>query len=200
MKIIPQEFYSRNTIAVAKDLLGKILVRVVGKTTLSGIIVETEAYRSTDDPASHSYRGKTERNSVMFGEVGHAYVYFTYGNHYCLNIVAKEDSTPAGAVLIRAIEPVEGIKLMHRLRKTNDLYNLTSGPGKLTKALNVTKKQNGIDVTKQGEMYILNGKDVSDSSIIAASRIGIRVALDKQWRFLIADNKFVSRKVKTSNN
>ena len=199
MKIIPQEFYGRNTIDVAKDLLGKILVRVVGRKTLSGVIVETEAYRSTDDPASHSYRGKTERNSVMFGEVGHAYVYFTYGNHFCLNIVAKEDSTPAGAVLIRAIEPVEGIKLMHGLRKTNDLYNLTSGPGKLTKALNITKKQNGIDVTKKGEMYILNGKDVGDSSIIAASRIGIRVALDKQWRFLIADNKFVSRKIKTSN-
>lgn len=200
MKIIPQEFYGRNTIDVAKDLLGKILVRVVGRKTLSGVIVETEAYRSTDDPASHSYRGKTERNSVMFGEVGHAYVYFTYGNHYCLNIVAKEESTPAGAVLIRAIEPVEGIKLMHGLRKTNDLYNLTSGPGKLTKALNITKKQNGVDVTKKGEMYILNGNDASDSSIIAASRIGIRVALDKQWRFLIADNKFVSRKVKTSND
>ena len=200
MKIIPQEFYGRNTIDVAKDLLGKILVRVVDRKTLSGIIVETEAYRSTDDPASHSYRGKTERNSVMFGEVGRAYVYFTYGNHFCLNIVAKEESTPAGAVLIRAIEPVEGIKLMHGLRKTNDLYNLTSGPGKLAKALNVTKKQNGIDVTKKGEMYILNGKDVDDSSIIAASRIGIRVALDKQWRFLIADNKFVSRKVKTNND
>ena len=191
MKIIPQEFYGRNTIDVAKDLLGKILVRVLDRKTLSGIIVETEAYRSTDDPASHSYRGKTERNSVMFGEVGRAYVYFTYGNHFCLNIVAKEESTPAGAVLIRAIEPVEGIKLMHGLRKTNDLYNLTSGPGKLTRALNITKK---------GEMYILNGKDTSDSSIIAASRIGIRVALDRQWRFLIADNKFVSRKVKTSNS
>ena len=200
MKIIPREFYNRNTIDVAKDLLGKILVRVVDRKTLSGVIVETEAYRSTDDPASHSYRGKTDRNSVMFGEVGHAYVYFTYGNHYCLNIVAKEDSTPAGAVLIRAIEPVEGIKLMQRLRKTNDLYNLMSGPGKLTKALNVTKKQNGVDVTKKGEMYILNGKDVSDSSIIATSRIGIRVALDKQWRFLIADNKFVSRKVITNNS
>lgn len=199
MKIIPREFYDRNTIDVAKDLLGKMLVRVVDRKTLSGVIVETEAYRSTDDPASHSYRGKTERNSVMFGEVGHAYVYFTYGNHYCLNIVAKEDSTPAGAVLIRAIEPLEGINLMYRLRETNDLYNLTSGPGKLTKALNVTKKQNGTDVTKKGEMYILNGEDVGDSSITAASRIGIRVALDRQWRFLIADNKFVSRKVKTSN-
>lgn len=197
--IVNREFYRRSTIDVAKDLLGKILVRVVKGKVLSGIIVESEAYRSTDDPASHSYRGKTERNSVMFGEVGHAYVYFTYGNHYCLNIVAKEESVPAGAVLIRAIEPVEGIKQMQKFRKTDDLYNLTTGPGKLTQALSVTKKQNGLDVTKKGELYIVNGIDVDSSSIIAASRIGIRVALDKQWRFLIADNKFVSKKVKIEN-
>jgi DNA-3-methyladenine glycosylase len=198
MKIIPREFYNRSTIDVAKDLLGKILVRVINGKILSGIIVESEAYRSIDDPASHSYRGKTERNSVMFGEVGHAYVYFTYGNHYCLNIVAKENSVPAGAVLIRAIEPAEGIKQMQKFRKTSDIYNLTTGPGKLTQALNVTKKQNGVDVTKNGEMYILNGKEIDSSSIIATPRIGIRVALDKHWRFLVANNEFVSRKVKTN--
>lgn len=199
MRIIAREFYNRNTIDVAKDLLGKILVRVIDGKILSGIIVESEAYRSIDDPASHSYRGKTERNSVMFGEVGHAYVYFTYGNHYCLNIVAKEDAVPAGAVLIRAIEPIEGIKQMRKFRRINDLYNLTNGPGKLTKALNVTKKQNGTDVTKKGELYILNGIAVNSSSIVSTSRIGIRVALDKHWRFLIVDNKFVSRRVKRDN-
>jgi len=195
MRIVEREFYNRDTIAVAKDLLGKILVRIVNGRILSGMIVESEAYRSTDDPASHSYRGKTERNSVMFGEVGHAYVYFTYGNHYCLNIVAKDNDTPAGAVLIRAIEPMDGMSLMQKYRDTKDLYNLTSGPGRLTRALKISKEQNGVDVTKKGELYVLNGKDISESQIVAASRIGIRVALDKQWRFLIADNKFVSRKV-----
>ena len=173
---ITREFYNRNTIVVAKDLLGKILVRVVGNKILSGIIVESEAYRSIDDPASHSYKGKTERNNVMFGEVGHAYVYFTYGIHYCLNIVAKEHSIPAGAILIRAIEPIEGIEQMQKFRKTNDLYNLTNGPGKLTKALNVTKKQNGVDVVKKDEIYILNGREIDNSSIIATSRIGISTA------------------------
>lgn len=199
MRIIEREFYNRDTINAAKDLLGKILVRVVNGKVISGTIVESEAYRSTDDPASHSYRGKTERNSVMFGEMGHAYVYFTYGNHYCLNIVAKDNATPAGAVLIRAIEPIDGVSLMHRYRKTDDPYNLASGPGKLTQALKITKKQNGVDVTKKGELYIVNGKDISESEIVATSRIGIRVALDKQWRFLIADNKFVSKKVKAPN-
>ena len=197
--LIERKFYSRNTIDVAKDLLGKILVRIIDGKVISGAIVESEAYRSTDDPASHSHRGKTERNSVMFGEVGHAYVYFTYGNHYCLNIVAKEDNTPAGAVLIRAIEPIEGISFMRRYRKTSDPYNLTSGPGKLTQALKVTKRQNGVDVTKKEELYVVNGKHIDESEIVATSRIGIRVALDKPWRFLIADNEFVSKKVKMLN-
>jgi len=197
--IIERKFYSRNTIDVARDLLGKVLVRIIDGKVISGAIVESEAYRSTDDPASHSHRGKTERNSVMFGEVGHAYVYFTYGNHYCLNIVAKEDNTPAGAVLIRAIEPIEGISFMRRYRKTSDPYNLTSGPGKLTQALKVTKRQNGVDVTKKEELYVVNGKHIDESEIVATSRIGIRVALDKPWRFLIADNEFVSKKVKMLN-
>ena len=194
--IIKRKFYSRDTVDVAKDLLGKILVRVIDGKILSGMIVESEAYRSTDDPASHSYRGMTERNSVMFGEPGHAYVYFTYGNHYCLNIVARDSAAPAGAVLIRAIEPIEGVPLMQRYRKTSDLYNLTSGPGKIAQALMITKKQNGIDVTKREDLYLVNGKNIDKSEIVATSRIGISIALDKQWRFLLADNDFVSRKVK----
>ncbi len=197
--VIEKEFYKRHTVDVAKDLLGKTLVRVTNGNVLSGTIVESEAYGSADDPASHSYRGKTERNGVMFGEAGHAYVYFTYGNHYCLNIVAKEDAAPAGAVLIRAIEPKEGVSFMRRYRKTSDLYNLTSGPGKLTQALKVTKRQNGVDVTKKEELYVVNGKHIKESEKVATSRIGIRVALDKPWRFLIAENGFVSRKVKMLN-
>ena len=196
MKILSQEFYHRDTIDVAKDLLGKIIVRVVRGKILSGMIVETEAYRSKDDPGSHAYRGMTERNRVMFGEVGRSYVYFTYGNHYCLNLVAKDDSTAAGAALIRAIEPLHGIELMRKFRKISDIYNLTSGPGKLTKALDITKHQNAVDVTKKGELYVTEGRRIDESQVIAASRIGINLGLDKKWRFLIKDNQFVSKKVR----
>ena len=197
MKIIPRGFYKRNTVDVAKAILGNILVRVIDGNLLSGIIVESEAYRSIDDPASHSHNGKTERNGVMFGEVGLAYVYITYGIHYCLNVVAKEDTFPAGAVLIRAIEPIMGIEHMRKFRKIDDLYNLTNGPGKLTNALNVNKKHNGTDITRKGNMYILEGVPINRSSIKATPRIGIRLAADKQWRFLITGNKFVSGNVKT---
>lgn len=196
MKILGREFYHRDTIDVAKDLLGKIIVRVVRGKILSGMIVETEAYRSKDDPGSHAYRGMTERNRVMFGEVGRSYVYFTYGNHYCLNLVAKDDSTAAGAALIRAIEPLQGIELMRKFRKISDIYNLTSGPGKLTKALDITKHQNAVDVTKKGELYVTEGRRIDESQVIAASRIGINLGLDKKWRFLIKDNQFVSKKVR----
>ncbi|MFQ5920883.1 MAG: DNA-3-methyladenine glycosylase [Nitrososphaerales archaeon] len=197
MRVLGREFYSRDTVEVARDLLGRILVRVLRNGILSGVIVESEAYRSTDDPASHSYRGRTERNSVMFGEVGHAYVYFTYGNHYCLNLVAKDGATPAGAVLIRAIEPLEGVPAMRRRRSTDDPLNIASGPGKLTEALGITKEQNGIDLTtKKGGLYLLDGNHIERSRITATPRIGIRVGLEKQWRFLVADSKFVSKKVK----
>lgn len=196
MKILGREFYHRDTIDVAKDLLGKIIVRVVRGKSLSGMIVETEAYRSKDDPGSHAYRGMTERNRVMFGEVGRSYVYFTYGNHYCLNLVAKDDSTAAGAALIRAIEPLQGIELMRKFRKISDIYNLTSGPGKLTKALDITKHQNAVDATKKGELYVTEGRRIDESQVIAASRIGINLGLDKKWRFLIKDNQFVSKKVR----
>lgn len=194
MKILGREFYHRDTIDVAKDLLGKVIVRIVRGKSLSGMIVETEAYRSKDDPGSHAYRGMTERNRVMFGEVGRSYVYFTYGNHYCLNLVAKDDSTAAGAALIRAIEPLQGIELMRKFRKISDIYNLTSGPGKLTKALDITKHQNAVDVTKKGELYVTEGRRIDEYQVIAASRIGINLGLDKKWRFLIKDNQFVSKK------
>ena len=194
--ILSREFYHRDTIDVAKDLLGKVIVRVVRGKILSGMIVETEAYRSKDDPGSHAYRGMTERNRVMFGEVGRSYVYFTYGNHYCLNLVAKDDSTAAGAALIRAVEPLQGIELMKKFRKISDIYNLTSGPGKLTKALDITKDQNAVDATKKGELYVTEGRRIDESQVIAASRIGINLGLDKKWRFLIKDNQFVSKKVR----
>jgi len=112
MKPLPRSFYSRDTVLVAKDLLGKTLVRKTGSKTISGIITETEAYRYKDDPASHAYRGKTERNKAMFGQVGRAYVYFTYGMYHCFNVVAKSQNYEAGAVLIRALYPKKGVNKM----------------------------------------------------------------------------------------
>ncbi len=188
--MLDRRFYARDTVKVARDLLGKILVRRINNHRLSGMIVETEAYRSSDDPASHSYRGMTDRNRVMFGEVGYSYVYFTYGMYYCLNIVAKDADTRAGAVLIRALEPLEGIDIMKKNRM-KELYNLTNGPGKLTQALMIDKSLNGIDVTKEGALYIINGYKIDEIEV--TPRIGIKTALDKYWRFYIKGNRFVSK-------
>src|SRR4029077_16740663 len=107
MRIIPRSFYDRDTVDVAQDLIGKLLVRRIGQKVISGMIIETEAYRYKDDEASHSFAGMTERNKAMFGEVGRAYVYFTYGMHYCMNVVARNVNFKAGAVLFRALEPIE---------------------------------------------------------------------------------------------
>ncbi|MFB5630710.1 MAG: DNA-3-methyladenine glycosylase [Nitrosopumilaceae archaeon] len=183
MKIIPRTFYSRNTVKVAKELLGKTLVRKTGGKIMSGIISETEAYRHTDDPASHAFRGITDRNKVMFEEVGIAYVYFTYGMHYCVNVVAKSDRFDAGAVLIRSIKPKLGINEMKKNRKVESLSNLTNGPAKLTQAMNITKKQYGENLTKQSSLYITEG--FVPKKIKAGPRIGIKNGIDKKWNFKI---------------
>ena len=141
MRVLAREFYSRDTVCVAQELLGKILVRKIGRKKLSGIITETEAYKGKNDPASHAARKMTERNKVMFGQIGKAYVYFTYGNHFMLNAVAKNEKNNAGAVLIRSIEPREGIKLMIKNRNASIISNLTNGPGKLTQAMNLLKNK-----------------------------------------------------------
>ncbi len=183
MKIIPRTFYSRNTVKVAKELLGKTLVRKTGGKIMSGIISETEAYRHTDDPASHAFRGITDRNKVMFEEVGIAYVYFTYGMHYCVNVVAKSDKFDAGAVLIRSIKPKLGINEMKKNRKIESLSNLTNGPAKLTQAMNITKKQYGENLTKQSSLYITEG--FVPKKITMGPRIGIKNGIDKNWNFKI---------------
>jgi DNA-3-methyladenine glycosylase len=203
-----QKFYCRSTELVAKDLLGKKLVRIINKSKdqtyrLSGLIVETEAYGFEDDPASHAYRGITSRNIPMFGEVGHAYVYFTYGNYYCVNVCARSSKVKAGAVLIRALQPLEGIPIMKFLRKTDNELSLSSGPGKLTQALCIDKSLNGQDMTNaRTELHIEYG--IKPQRIISSSRIGIRAAQEKKWRFILAgkdanDNddlfiRYVSRK------
>lgn len=184
MNIIDPSFYKRDTIEVAQDLLGKTLIRYYNGLYLTGIITETEAYRCSDDPASHAYRGKTERNAAMFGPVGYAYIYFIYGVHFCLNVVARSQELQAGAVLIRSIMPTQGISFMQEVRKK--VTNLTNGPGKLAQALCITRKQNGIDMTQQGELFIIDtGFVVNEENYISTPRIGLSVAQDSLWRFYI---------------
>ena len=171
----------QDTVVVAKNLLGKKIIRIIGGQETSGIIVETEAYRHKDDPASHAHRKMTDRNKAMFEEVGRAYVYFTYGMHYCFNVVARDARHDAGAVLIRAIKPINGIDVMKKNRKTNDLRNLANGPAKLTQALQITKEQYGSDLTKRGSLFITEGIKVK--KISANPRIGIKDATEKLWNF-----------------
>ena len=181
LRVLTREFYSRVTVCVARELLGKTLIRKVGRQKLSGIITETEAYKGNNDPASHASRKMTERNKVMFGQIGKTYVYFTYGNHFMLNAVAKNEKNNAGAVLIRSIKPQDGIKLMIKNRKTSIISNLTNGPGKLTQAMNITKKQNNIDLIKNSPVFITEG--ISPKKILKKSRIGITKGTEKLWNF-----------------
>jgi DNA-3-methyladenine glycosylase len=181
---VSRDFYARDTVIVAKELIGKNLVRRIGRHVISGIITETEAYRFYDDPASHAYRGITPRNQAMFGQVGHIYVYFTYGMYHCVNVVAKSKNYDAGAVLIRALQPKDGLEIMKKNRKTGDISNLTSGPGKLTMALGITKKQYGEDLVNSSELYITSGVKVH-GKIVSGPRIGIKHGTDKHWNFKI---------------
>ena len=185
LTILPRTFYSRDTITVAKSLLGKKIVRKIDKHEMSGIIIETEAYRHKDDTASHAFRKITERNKVMFEEVGKAYVYFTYGMHYCFNVVARNSKFEAGAVLIRAIIPEKGIEIMEKNRGIKDMKKLTDGPAKLTQALGITKEHYGVDLTTDSKLFIIEGVK-RPRKIIASPRIGIKNATDKLWNFKIS--------------
>jgi DNA-3-methyladenine glycosylase len=186
--ILPRSFYNRPAIQVARDLLGKVLVH--GAT--GGIIVETEAYLGLDDAASHAYRGITPRTEVMFGPPGHAYVYFIYGMYECVNVVAERDGT-AGAVLIRALEPLVGIELMRTRRPgAKRPRDLASGPGKLTIALGITRALNGADLTK-GPLVVRDRRGAAPFEIVAGPRIGISKCADLPLRFTIANNEFVSQ-------
>jgi DNA-3-methyladenine glycosylase len=193
MTPLPRGFYTRETLTVAEELLGKKLVRYTNNTRLVGKIVEVEAYRGSDDPGSHAYRGMTPRNRLMFRKGGFAYVYFTYGMHYCFNVVTERQNAP-GAVLVRALEPLNGIETMRRNRGNKNLLNLTNGPAKLAEAMNITKKQNGLDLTRSKELLICEPNVKENFEIVTTKRIGIKVGVDKLWRFCIKDNKFVSRR------
>lgn len=203
MKKLDRQFYNRDTAVVAKELLGKVIVHEINGQKLSGKIVETEAYMGIMDKAAHSYGGRrTPRVEVMYGKPGFSYVFIIYGMYYCFNTVTREEGTPQ-AVLIRAVEPVEGIDLMaiNRFKRPYDqitksqIKNLTNGPGKLCGALLIDKNQNGEDLCGN-KLYIEEGEN-EKFNIISSKRIGIdyaEEAKDYLWRFYIEDNKYVSVK------
>ncbi|MGD9674701.1 MAG: DNA-3-methyladenine glycosylase [Candidatus Nitrosocosmicus sp.] len=192
---LEKSFFEDETHRVAQSLIGKMLVRYVcffgNYYRLSGIITETEAYGYKDDPASHAFKGKTARNQAMFGQVGIAYVYFIYGNHYCLNVVAKCRNEPAGAVLIRSVEPIEGIGLMKIFRRTNNVLDLTTGPGRLTQALRITKKHNTLDlVDNKNNKFLYIEENASPNkkykfTVNRTARIGISIAMEREWRYMM---------------
>ncbi len=190
MTRLARRFFEGYTPKVARDLLGAVLVRVVDGERLSGIIVETEAYRGARDPASHAYRGRTKRNAVMFGEGGHAYVYFSYGFHWCLNLTT-EPSGRAGAVLVRAVEPIEGLEKMLRNRSLNSEEHATDGPGKLTQALAIDSMFNGEDLVTSDRLFLEEGKKVEGTG--SSSRVGIHQGVEFRWRFFVEGNGFVSK-------
>jgi DNA-3-methyladenine glycosylase len=187
-RILTRAFYSRDAVTVARELLGKILVH--GRT--AGMIVETEAYLGGDDLAAHSARGITNRTRVIFGPPGHAYVYFIYGMHECLNLVAEPEGKP-GCVLIRAAEPVAGIPIMKRRRaKARTVEKLASGPGNLTQAFGITRAQNGVDVT-HGPLVVRQWSKAPEFEIQVTPRIGIRLCAEWPLRFVVAGNRAVSK-------
>ena len=189
-KLLPKSFYNRTVHTVASELIGcKLVYKGVG-----GIIVETEAYDS-EDPACHAARGLTERNRAMFGSPGRAYVYFTYGMHHLLNIVCEEEHQPA-AVLIRALEPTDGIDEMRRRRSpVKALHDLTNGPGKLAEALGINLEQYGLPVYRGDLKVFARGADWQKPKIVATPRIGIRVGTRRKWRYCAKESGFLSRKL-----
>jgi len=193
---LPRFFYDRDPRLVGPDLLNKVLVRRQGCKFLVGRIVEVEAYLGADDPAAHASMGKTPRNAVLFGPPGYAYVYFIYGNHYCLNVSCLPNGT-AGGILFRALEPVAGAETMRELRglaEKSDLRKLTSGPGRLAEAFGITRERdNGKDLTDgRSDLYIADDGSPAPCVLIT-KRIGIRKAADLPLRYIVAGNKFLSR-------
>src|SRR5215475_3138658 len=192
---LPRSFYDRDPRLVGPALLGKVLVRRQGRKLLIGRIVEVEAYLGADDPAAHASMGMTPRNAVLFGPPGHAYVYFIYGNHYCLNVSCLPDGTPGG-ILFRALEPLAGIEEMFRLRgieALTDPRRLTSGPGRLAAAFGITRQRdNGKDLTDgRSDLYIAEDGSLPPR-VLVTKRIGIRRATEMPLRYVAAGNRFVS--------
>lgn len=192
-KRLDKSFFTRNAVTVARELIGKIICRKLGNSILKGMIVETEAYPGKNDPASHTYIGKTKRNAAMFEEGGISYVYFTYGNHFCFNVVTGVKDK-GSAVLIRAVEPLEGIDIMMNNRNKTNIYDLTNGPGKFARAFGIDRSLYAADLIKGNEIYLLETTTPKKFMIGKSTRIGITKNTEKKYRFYLKDNPFVLRK------
>jgi DNA-3-methyladenine glycosylase len=196
---LPRDFYDRDPRRVSRDLLGKLLVRRDGRKLRIARIVEVEAYLGRNDPAAHSFAGRTQRNAVLWGPPGFAYVYFIYGNHYCFNVSCLPDGE-AGGVLFRALEPVAGIEEMVRgrglsLDDANDLRKLTSGPGRLAEAFGITRaRDNGKDLTSSRSDLSIADDGATPPRVKITPRIGITQAAERPLRFIVAGNQYVSGK------
>ncbi len=214
--VLPHEFYNRDPVTVARELLGKLLIRREGRKLLAGRIVEDEAYLGASDPAAHAYSGRTPRNAVLFGPPGYAYVYFIYGNHYCLNVSCMPEGVGEG-VLFRAMEPVAGIEAMAEARglilpalaptkgarmghpgssmRPSQLRLISSGPGRMAEAMDITRERdNGKDLTSRRSDLWFADDGYRPERILATPRIGITKAIDQPLRFVVAGNLYVSGK------
>jgi len=200
--VLSREFFNRDPVTVGRELLGKLLIRREGRTLLVGRIVEDEAYLGEDDPAAHTYAGLTPRNAVLFGPPGHAYVYFIYGNHYCLNVSCMPEGMGEG-VLLRAMEPVFGREAMARARgldlaappRPSQLRLISSGPGRMSEALGITRaRDNDKDLTSHGSDLWFADDGYRPERIAVTPRVGIKKAVEQPLRFVIAGNPFASAK------
>jgi len=197
--ILQRAFYQQDIIAVSKSLLGKVLVHESAEGTTVGRIVETEAYMGPEDKAAHSFGGRrTDRNEVMFGQKGHAYVYLIYGMYNCINVTAGVVQGKPEAVLIRALEPVAGVDVMAKRRGAalGKVAGLTNGPGRLCMAMGISRLQNKLDLTVP-PLYIQDAAPIAQEDIVEAPRIGVDYAgewKNKPWRFYVKGNRHVSKK------
>lgn len=188
---LPRRFFARDPVVLARDLLGRVLFYRTPEGLLAGRIVETEAYTGESDAASHAFRGRTARNAVMFGPAGHAYVYFTYGMHYCLNVTADVPGT-AGAVLLRALEPLAGLEIMRARGDRGPEPRLLSGPGKIGRAFGLTLEDNGRDFIR-GPLGLAAGSPVPDRTVARSRRIGISRAAELPYRFTVVGSRSLSK-------
>jgi len=194
--ILPVSFYSRSTLKVLEDLIGKVLVRKSEEGSTSGIIVEAEAYTGEDDPASYAFTGRTKRSEIMYGPPGRAFVHFTYGMHHMLNLITEREEFPA-AILIRALEPREGISLMKKRRKIEELFNLCSGPAKICQAFGIDRSHNGVSLfSSRSPLFIKDGarREKGKKELIWKSRIGIQEGKERLWRAYLKASPFISAK------
>jgi len=194
--ILSVSFYSRSTLKVLEDLIGKILVRKSEEGLTSGVIVEAEAYTGEDDPPSYAFIGKTKRSEIMYGPPGRAFVHFTYGMHHMLNLVTEREEFPA-AILVRALEPREGISLMKKRRKKEELFNLCSGPAKICQAFGIDRSHNGVSLSSSRSPLFIKGgerRKKGKDELIWTSRIGIQEGKERLWRAYLRGSPFISVK------